>query len=320
MIKRTYAYLVLALLASAAGVAPAEDVAKREVDAYIGPSEPGVPSNVIDSYAGLKRNAPVLVPKNLTDLSAQVGDAFRIEQRGNVLFATDLPAKDHTMLIDGIFACCSACLQHDFFPGGIRKPLTVYIFSSKTSYQNGLRAFFDMDPVSPYGHYGHSQKYIVINYETGPGTLVHELTHAMMASDFPGAPIWISEGMASLYEQCRVEGQSLKGDSNWRLPELQVAFTQNRLTPLKALLSLSSRQFRQENESLHYAESRYFCKYLEDRGKLRAVYARFRDTATLDPTGQRAIETVMGKPLSQVEADWHAWLGTQAWQGDLAAK
>jgi len=69
-----------------------------------------------------------------------------------------------------------------------------------------------------------------MNIATGGGTLVHEMTHALMAPDFPQAPIWISEGLASLYEQCRVEKQSLKGDPNWRLPELKRALKREDIT------------------------------------------------------------------------------------------
>jgi len=290
-----------------------EESVKREVAAYIGPSTTESSVDTIDAYQGVKRPSTVLVPKSLVSLAEQVGSSFRVEQRENVLFATDLDIKNHTLLLDGIFACCESCLRHDYFAKGIVKPLTVYVFASKSSYQTGLKNFFDMEPVSPYGHYGHSQKYIVVNYETGPGTLVHELTHAMMAGDFPGAPIWISEGMASLFEQCRVEGDSLKGDPNWRLPELKKALADSKVTPLKSLLALSSHAFRQKNESLHYAESRYFCKYLDERGKLRTVYSAFRNNFVTDPTGVHTIEKVMGKPIAQIQADWHLWLSQEQW-------
>ncbi len=290
-----------------------DDTGKREVAAYIGPSSTESGQSVIDSHNGVKQPFTTIVPKSLVALAEQVGPNFRVEQRDNAYFATDLDIKSHTLLLDGIFACCESCLQHDYFNKGLVKPLTVYVFNTKAGYQEGLKKFFGMEPVSPYGHYGHSQRYIVVNYETGPGTLVHELTHAMMAGDFPGAPIWISEGMASLFEQCRVEGDSLKGDANWRLPELKKALANKQVTSLKTLFALSSQSFRQKNESLHYAESRYFCKYLDEMGKLRTVYSGFRDNFINDPTGLRTVEKVLGKPIAQIQTDWHLWVAKEQW-------
>lgn len=253
------------------------------------------------------------VPKTAAALRAQLGDTFRVVQRGNFLIASDLEGLEFDRLVNGVFPCCKHCLESDFFARRSTDTVTVYVFKDTDSYQAGLRRNFRMEPISPYGHYGHSQRYIVVNASTGPGTLVHETTHALMAPDFPAAPIWISEGVASLYEQCRVEGNSLRGDQNWRLPELQRALAAGKVTPLRILFAYNARGFRRMDESLHYAEARYFCKFMEHRGVLRKLYRLFRDNADRDPTGVRCVEQVFGKPLAEIEAEWHDWVREQTW-------
>ena len=42
-----------------------------------------------------------------------------------------------------------------------------------------------------------------MNISTGGGTLVHEIVHPFIQSNFPNCPSWFNEGLGSLYEQCR---------------------------------------------------------------------------------------------------------------------
>lgn len=254
------------------------------------------------------------VPKTLADLRGQLGRGFAIARRGSFLIASDLDGKEFDVLVDGVFTCCRSCLENDFFPASVTETVTIYVFRDEKSYNYNIPRLFAIQPISPYGHYGNKQRYIVVNYETGPGTLVHELTHSLMAEDFPDAPIWISEGLASLYEQCRVEKESLRGEPNWRLPELLDALDKGELAPLADLLAYDTCAFRAKRESLHYAQSRYFCKYLEERGALRKVYAAFRNGFDKDRSGIRFVEQAMGRPLAAIETDWHAWIRTQTWK------
>ena len=261
------------------------------------------------------RAGPV-IPKSLTELRAAAGDDYLCVQRGNYLVAGDLSRVEYEYLVDGVLDYCSTALISVFFDKGpvTSKTVNIFVFKDYDSYESGLRRFVGMDPISPYGHYGHTQKYIVINYETGPGTMVHELTHALMSEDFPEAPIWLAEGMASLYEHCRAEGDILKGDDNWRLPELKHALETNGMTPLTVLLAMSPSDFRGTRESLNYAQARYFCKYLEELGVLPTVYKDFRDGYNRDPTGALFISKAFGKPLEVVESAWKRWITFQYWQ------
>lgn len=273
------------------------------------------PARRAQTHVASARAGPV-VPKTLSELRTAAGRDFLCVQRGNFLIAGDLDLLEYEYLVDGVLDYCANALIKVFFDKGpVRdRMVNIFVFKDYGSYETGLRRFLGMDPISPYGHYGHSQKYIVINYETGPGTMVHELTHALMSEDFAEAPIWLAEGMASLYEHCRAEEEILKGDDNWRLPELKLALEAGTMTPLPALLAMSPTMFRSTRESLNYAQARYFCKYLEEMGLLAKIYKTFRDRYNQDPTGGLFITRAFGKPLDSVEAAWKRWLRFQYWK------
>lgn len=257
----------------------------------------------------------ISIPRSESGLLQQLGSGFRIYKKDNYIIATDLDEKSADYVVNGVFENCRKILQRQFFTAKANDIVTIYIFKDKLSYYAGLQAVLNMQPISPYGHYGHNQRYIVVNYATGPGTLVHELTHSLMAIDFPQAPIWISEGLASLYEQCKVEEGRLLGEQNWRLPELHRGIKSNRLTPLKLLFKSDTKVFRMLRESLHYAESRYFCKYLQERGVLERVYKAYRNNPESTNNGIKIVEMAFGKNIDEIEKDWIDWVKLQEWNG-----
>lgn len=276
--------------------------------------ESGDDSQAVPLTIKLSDSAPGIgVPKTLEGLRFHVGKEFTCVQRGPYLVAGDLSPADFERLVDGILSFCNSALVKQYFRTVPEDTVTIYIFRNYQRYRAGLRRLFQMEPISPYGHYSHMQNYLAVNFETGPGTFVHELIHALMAADFPKAPIWIGEGIASLYEQCRVEDNRLRGEPNWRLPELLEALNAGAVTPLDELITLNPGAFRAKNESRHYAEARYFCKYLEELEILGIVYREFRDNFADDPTGRKFITKAAGKSLSLLEADWKRWLARQSW-------
>lgn len=304
--------LLIIVLAFATAAARAGDAAPPAIGEYARSMSEPVTIRLSSGRTPSRQS----LPKTLTELRFLTGDDFLCVQRENYLVASDVGPGDYEYLVDGVLDYCRVALEKVFFDRGkaSEKKVNIFIFRDYASYAGGLRRFIGMDPISPYGHYGHSQKYIVVNYETGPGTMVHELTHSLMSEDFPQAPIWLAEGMASLYEHCRAEGDVLRGDDNWRLPELKAALAAGTLTPLPVLFGMSPTVFRTNRESLNYAQSRYFCKYLEELGLLPRIYKEFRDKYHLDPTGSRFVVKAFGKPLEVVDANWRRWISFQHWQ------
>jgi hypothetical protein len=190
------------------------------------------------------------------------------------------------------------------------EPITVLLLATESSYNSYAEKLFGDRGVSIYGYYKPGLRTLVMNIGTGGGTLVHELTHALVDFDFPEIPDWFNEGLASLHEQCRFRedqhGPTIEGLENWRLPGLQKAIRAGRLGSIESLLATDN--FRGRQEGLNYAQARYFCLYLERRELLDDFYRLFRDTHEGDPRGSRALAAVVPDfswaALDQQFQDW----------------
>jgi hypothetical protein len=182
--------------------------------------------------------------------------------------------------------------------------IAVYLFGGASSYEAYCRSLGG-PCISQYGFYDPSRRQMVMNAGLGLGTLTHELVHPILEEDFPGAPTWLDEGIASLFEAPVIPRKGeIHGRKNWRHPRLMAAFArpeERGEATVTRLLSLSDGAFRDGREDLHYATARYLCQWLDERGALWAFYRRFRDTKDRDATGELAFREVV--QMSPAEAD-----------------
>ena len=210
-----------------------------------------------------------------------VGDGGRraVEEhaRGTVKWAVDL-------------------LKRDYFTKDPSEILDIWLFKDAASYRANARRLFGDDPSTPYGYYSAAHKALVMNIETGGGTLVHEIVHPFMEANFPGVPAWFNEGMGSLYEQCGESDGHIRGFTNWRLPALQQAIRRGGLTPFKTLLAMDDHTFYNEDKGTNYSQSRYLCYYLQERGLLVKFYREFLANRATDPTGFDTLQKVLAEP------------------------
>ncbi len=210
-------------------------------------------------------------------------------------------------------------LAKTFFDRKPDRPIAVYLFRDNRSYEDYNLRRYGEKPSTPYGFFRPDERKLVMNIATGSGTLVHELTHPLLAADFPGAPPWLNEGLASLFEQCQLTDDRIRGLVNWRLPYLQEAVAKQTLIPLRRLVAMPADEFYRRY-SVPYAESRYLCMYLQEQDLLVRFYKAFRaaaaseDPATRDATGAATLESVTGKPLETLQADWLVWVATLRWK------
>lgn len=205
----------------------------------------------------------------------------------------------------------AAALWASYFDARPDAPITVLLLPEEARYRECAAWLFDDEDVSIFGYYRPAERTIVANIGTGGGTLVHELTHALMAFDFPDMPDWFNEGLASLHEQCRFrpDGSGIDGLVNWRLHALKQAVDDGTLRPLAELFS--DDDFRGELEGLNYAHARYFCLYMQRRGVLEDFYRTFRDHAADDPTGVQALRRIFPKTsLADLDVTFRRWVLT----------
>lgn len=200
-------------------------------------------------------------------------------------------------------------LYEDYFTRKPEKPIRVYLFRDKSSYDSYCRANYEKPPQTPYGFYMSRERKMVMNISTGTGTLAHELIHPLLTEDFPGVPSWFNEGFASLFEQSGDRGGKMTGFVNWRLPKLKQMLKIHRAISLENLMKTTTEQFYGEDDrGIHYAAARYLCMYLQDHDQLIEFYQEFRAGAKSDPTGAEALKKVTGRTPAELEPEWRDWV------------
>lgn len=192
------------------------------------------------------------------------------------------------------------------------RAISVYLFPDAARYDAFCKKRWREKCDSPYGFYLASERKIVMNVGPGVGTLTHELVHPLVEADFPNAPDWINEGIASLFEQFYLpKAGEIRGGKNWRHPRLMAALgspKEREHASLPALFAMNDEEFRGKREDLNYATARYLCQWLDEKGLLWPFYQRWRDGFASDPSGEKAFALVVGKTPADANAEWSAWV------------
>src|SRR6185312_6966396 len=121
---------------------------------------------------------------------------------------------------DGTILGAAKALRKVYFEHDLQEPVLILLVESDERYRRAAKEWLGESEPAHFGFYQPGRRVMLMNVSTGLGTLVHELTHALIVPDFPRVPSWFNEGFASLYEQCSLSGDSIKGLENWRLPAL----------------------------------------------------------------------------------------------------
>ena len=187
--------------------------------------------------------------------------------------------------------------------------LDIWLFKDRDSYRKHTKKVFGDTPTTPFGYYSSRHRALIMNIATGGGTLVHEIVHPFIESNFPACPSWFNEGLASLYEQCGEKNGRINGYTNWRLRGLQQAIRNGKVPAFKKLCSTTTRQFYHEDRGTNYAQARYLCYYLQEKGLLVRYYKAFVKNAGTDPTGYATLKKTLGATdMAKWQADWERWV------------
>ncbi len=152
--------------------------------------------------------------------------------------------------------------------------IDVWLLGDADSYTDTVLRLLGLRPSTPYGFFMPSHQALFMNISTGGGTLVHELVHPFVGASFPAVPAWFNEGLASLYEAVREEHGQMWGLPNWRLAGLQRAIRAGKLPSFATMTADSRDHFYTSGTS--YAQARYLCLYLQEKGLLHRYYDQFR--------------------------------------------
>ncbi len=200
-------------------------------------------------------------------------------------------------------------LKQDYFEKDPDQILDIWLFRDKASYEKHAREIFGERPTTPFGYCSHANRALVMNIATGGGTLVHEIVHAFVTPNFPGCPAWFNEGLASLYEQCRENDGHICGLTNWRLEGLQEAIKAGSVPSFKTLCGTSEHEFYALDSGTNYAQARYLCYYLQEKGLLRKFYRSFGANRKADPSGYATLQEVLGEEdMGAFKKRWEAFV------------
>jgi len=212
-------------------------------------------------------------------------------------------------------------LRQDFFFQDPKEILDIWLFKSAASYERNTLLTFGEKPATPYGYYSSAHKALVMNISTGGGTLVHEIVHPFIEANFPACPPWLNEGLGSLYEQCGEVDGHIHGFTNWRLPGLQAAIKAHTVPSFERLTGLDTNSFYNDDRGTNYAQARYLCYYLQQRGLLTKFYREFHTHQSKDQTGYQSLRKTLGRvDMNLFKRKWEKYvLGlTQGYEVSVA--
>ncbi len=246
-----------------------------------------------------------------------------------------LPSKDFQIMVEHPFVVISdesaermnsraehtirwatAKLKEAYFPDDPKQILDVWLFKDKTSYDANTVRLFGSKPSTPYGYYSSTDGALVMNIATGGGTLVHEIVHPFMESNFPQCPAWLNEGLGSLYEQSSSRNGRIVGLTNWRLAGLQRAIERDEVPTFGELCSTTTQQFYHADPGTNYAQARYLCYYLQEKNLLRKFYHQFVADHKQDPTGYQTLKKTLGiEDMDAFKKSWEDYVMTLRFNG-----
>ncbi|MDA1049500.1 MAG: C39 family peptidase [Planctomycetota bacterium] len=193
-------------------------------------------------------------------------------------------------------------LKQQYFSQNPDHVINIWLFKDKESYQQNTADIFGRRPHTPFGYYSPSEKALVMNIDTGGGTLVHEIVHPFIAANFPDCPSWFNEGLGSLYEQCQTNNGRIWGLTNWRLRGLHEAIKDEayEMPTFEELCGTTTREFYDEDPGTNYSQARYLLYYLQHEGLLEKYYHEFRRSVKDDPTGYETLKRVLSEDDMEV--------------------
>jgi tetratricopeptide (TPR) repeat protein len=201
-------------------------------------------------------------------------------------------------------------------------PTTVIVFRDDASFtpfkptHNGLPA-----SISGFFLPGDDVNYIALSLDPRGdpfATAFHEYVHLHVKDNVPGAPLWLNEGLAELYEALQFSGT----DAVIGMPEHNYLYLlrQSEMLPLKTLFSIgtdSPHYNERDKAGIFYGESWALVHYLMFGDRARGdQFKRFLQRVANGDDAGKAIESTYGTPLDVIEQE----LETYVRRGNLTAQ
>ena len=234
---------------------------------------------------------------------------------GPFIIAGDCDRISLTAYCNNTVLAAQSALRRMYIDKDLDHPVLILLIETDGTYRRLSKDWLNEPNPSHFGFFQPRRHVMLMNVSTGTGTLVHELTHALVDPDFSNIPAWFNEGFASLFEQCTLNDGKITGLVNWRLPGLQSDIKANKLRPLRDMMN-DNDFYAADRVGINYAQARYLMLYLQEKGLLQKYYRTFRDHADTDPTGVKTLESLVGaEKFNEFENQWRKWVMTLRFEG-----
>jgi tetratricopeptide (TPR) repeat protein len=141
--------------------------------------------------------------------------------------------------------------------------------------------------------------------------MTHEFTHALHAADQHALgqvhPVWLSEGLASLYESAEIDESQLIAHDNTRLKYVRGAAKSGTLPSLNQLVRMNREDFN-ARPNLTYGEASYLLRYLQEAGQLKSFYDAYTAAFGTDASGAIALAQSTQLTLSDLQKTFEKWI------------
>ncbi|MCX7920012.1 MAG: DUF1570 domain-containing protein [bacterium] len=253
--------------------------------------------------------------EHLKQLNAKIPDGFTVvTEPPFVVIGNESPERVRYWAIDVVRWAVDK-LKQDYFKQDPNKIIDIWLFKDNDSYIKYAKELFNDTPTTPFGYYSAKDNSLIMNVATGGGTLVHELIHPFMRANLPKCPPWFNEGLASLYEQSAERNGHIVGLTNWRLNGLHQAIRNGEVISFETLTAMDDDTFYNRNDkgkyNDNYAQARYLCYYLQEKGLLVKFYHEFAKNMKSDPTGYNTLKQVLDEPdMDAFKKKWESFVLT----------
>ena len=273
------------------------------------------------------------IPQTMNKMKELMGEDYIYLDKEGLFIVSDLDKKTLYPLMSRDFLIYLHVLQRDFFTkshgatGNNSAPLlTIFLFRDRSGYIKGLRKIgISIAPEDEnhtgavrngYYYGGKERNFILINYREnyseGIATFSHELTHALIAREFRGAPKWLNEGMATMIGRSRIVNSHLRYSDHLGLNRMKKRVEKGEMPSLSAIVRLEGKDFsHRENSNPAYDSSAWLCRFLHSRNQLLPLYRELRDNAKKRDNDLEVIRRITGLDLDNLERAWHNWLMRQ---------
>jgi hypothetical protein len=217
------------------------------------------------------------------------------------------------------------------------QPVYILLFTTSVAFDDYSSTHYGIPGRKNLGGFQHRTREIIADVSAGERalpTLAHEMAHSFIAEDFPRAPLWFNECVATVFESPRWVKDEIHG-AKWSLRFTLLSRTLS--SPATAPQARFDRFFGMEDNEfrgidpaigvvptsrdpalekaaearglLHFASARYACLWLDDLDPplLTPFYEAWRDTFASDRTGEAAFERIVGATPAAVQGGWMEW-------------